>query len=181
MAKNFFESINLWNNGYRLTTSCFLYYTTLIQNGELEEAEEWYEESKIPDRDLLVEINADTEEFIEKYVEYKIKETWKDYSWMLKPMQEVAAMSDIYLEMRSRIKGKGSRDRRDNLAIDFFKYCFKTLGLDSSDNTDQTLIELLTGISLETGGVLREKRESKIGCFVRPKRERFYLAKAKRR
>lgn len=114
---------------------------------------------------------------VNTYIDKKIMSTWKDYSWMKYSIIEVLFMKGIYLELRSRIRGKGSKDRKDKLAIDFFKYCFKKLKMSPYKLDDINEVEVITQISLETGLPIIEKRETKKGCYSKPKRQKFYLRK----
>lgn len=184
MTKNIFKTINLW--GFTDTFKSVEYILELERQLKAETDEEeikWLQEEIIREKDgnpwynILIRYE-DKEEFIEKYIDRLIRESWKDYSYLYPILEEVVAMKDVYLELRSHEKGKGSRSRKDQLAIQYFKYAFDSIGLSPRDKVDCAFIESLTGLSLETGVAIRESRDKRIKWHTR---ERFYLAKPKRR
>ena len=128
-------------------------------------------------RQFIFDIPLYLEFQVDSYIDKKIQTTWKDYSWMKPVLLEIHFMKDLYLELRSRIRGKGSKDKKDKLAIDFFRYCFKKLKMSPYKLDDINEVEVITQISLETGMPLIEKRETKKGCYVKPKKQKFYLKK----
>lgn len=183
--KNIFKTINLWGFG----ENKFLSVAYIIEleeklKTETNEAERKWLQEEINDEknnnpwyNILIRYE-DKDEFIDKYIDRLIRETWKDYSYLYPILKEVVAMKDVYLELRSHEKGKGSRTRKDLLAIQYFKYAFDSIGLSPRDKVDCMFIESLTGLSLETGVAIRESKDKRIKWHTR---ERFYLAKPKRR
>lgn len=183
--KNIFETINLCGFGIHNFASIH-YIIDLEKQLETEtdqENIEWLkneireEKESNPWYGILIEYD-DKEEFIEEYIYRLCMETWKDFSFLRPILHEVLAMKEVYLEMRKHEKGKGSRGRKDQLTIQYFSYTFKYIGLDPREKIDCMFVEAFTGLSLETGMPIKERRDKKIKWHTR---ERFYLAKPKRR
>ena len=185
MKNNIFETINLW--GFGMFHFPSVYYIIDLENQlkHTEDPEEvkWLEKEIQEEKEncqwynILIDYE-DKKDFIEEYIYRLCMETWKDYSYLRPVLHEVLAMKEVYLELRNHEKGKGSRGRKDQLAIQYFRYAFSYIGLDPREKVDCMFMESFTGLSLETGMPIKERRDKKIKWHTR---ERFYLAKPKRR
>ena len=183
--KNIFESINLRGFGmYNFhSIDCIIDLEKQLETETDQDTIEWLKKEIKEEKEnncwYGILINYENKEnFIEEYIYRLCMETWKDYSYLYPILNEVLAMKDVYLELRSHEKGKGSRNRKDQLAIQYFRYAFKSIGLDPREKVDCMFMESFTGLSLETGMPIKEGRDKRIKWHTR---EYFYLAKPKRR
>lgn len=163
---NIFNSINLWTvtNDWAEAYDRGCYYVEVFEDG----TEEYHA--------LTTGLLRSAKDLVSKIIDRKIRSTWKDWSEKWVDLCEIYAMTDIYLELRSRIKGKGSKQRKDELAIQFLSYAFKTAGFSVKNPEDVASMELLTGLDMHTGDMKKEERDKR---FPKPKRERCYLVKHK--
>lgn len=165
--KNIFETINLWavvdNWEEAYDYGCYYVEVDGTENKK-------YHALTIG---LLLGYGKD---LVSKIIDRKIRSTWKDWSEKWADLCEIYAMTDIYLELRSQIKGKGSKQRKDELAMQFLSYAFKTAGFSIKNPEDVASMELLTGLDMYTGDMKKEERDKR---FPKQKRERCYLVKHK--
>ena len=175
--KNIFDSINLTVCTYDLSNKiAYIHYKMLIDSGKTDEANEYLEKHKTKKLSFIINPSDRAVDFVSKYKNILIEQAVDEdkIKTMQSNMLEVSIMAEIYLEMRSKYLGRGSNVKRDKLAIQFFSYAFRYLGLSPRDPSDVATIEILTNIDIFTGSIIKVSKRDK-RRKLRPNRKRCYI------
>lgn len=75
----------------------------------------------------------------------------RDIWQMRSACKECRSLAESYMVLRKKIRGRQAAERKDKLAIKFFKAVYKKLKLNPYSPEDNAFVELVTELSLSTG------------------------------
>lgn len=177
--KNIFRTINLIKEEYTIPNKLSqIHYNMLLDSNKIEDANEYFDSCKELTYSLVIKPTDRAREYAMKYKNLLINQYYpvidiQHINDIIGRMLEVSVMTDIYMTLRHKIRGRGAQEKKDDLAIQFFSYAFSYLEMNPFSVSDRAVIETLTNIDIGTGDYFPKPKKDKRIKFI--KRKRFCI------